>query len=134
MNKRKTKPFFRFVLGLLATQLSCYGVQQSYQPTPTFHVDVQTPPIALHNQENIFILKAVPGSVCSVVFLYWNKKDDWVGTPLLTSNADNDGVCQFTWKVPDDAKDGEAEIRGFVEAGDEEVSFIPQVFCIEKCP
>jgi len=125
---RLQKRLLRFVLTLAVVQLSCGAPQQTYGPTPTFHVDVQVPPIVLHNQDNSFVLKAVPGSVCNVVFLYWNKKGDWIGTPLNASNADDNGVCQFTWKVPEDAKVGEAEIRGFVKSGNEQVDFIPQFF------
>jgi hypothetical protein len=128
-----TKIFLAITVVLLA-QISCNMTHLEYVESTPIPVDVQIPDIVKRGQEFNITLITEPKVTCLVLISYWDKTDHWGGKELQTLVANEGGVCAWNWTIPDEAKDGQAEIRGFVEKDDKHTSFIPKAFCIEVCP
>ena len=120
---------------ILAVQIACFApaIEFSEEPLPT--VTVHFPSVMKHGQEYSFIVEAIAGSSCYLGVGYYNLDSRWTAVGLPVTTANNSGTCEWKWKVPDDAKDGIAEIRGYIEnQGKESRNLFPQTICIEKCP
>lgn len=114
-------------------QVSCYAPQREYSNESPIPVEIQTDPIVKRGQEIPVTLATEPGVTCFVIISFWNKSNKWAGKDLPATESDTNGICQWKWKIPDDAKDGIVEIRGFVEKDERRTDFIPKTFCVEVC-
>jgi hypothetical protein len=128
----RLKVFLAISIVLLA-QISCRATRLEYVESTPIPVEIQIPDLVKHGQEFEITLTTEPGATCLAVISYWDKSDHWAGKELQSLIADKEGVCAWNWIVPDEAKNGQAEIRGFVEKDDNHTSFIPKAFCIEVC-
>ena len=119
----------------LITIFFCSAPQQSYPVNPIPTVQVQFPSVIKRNQEEVFIVYANPNSICYIGIGYYNLNSEWKFTELPNTTANESGKCEWKWSVPEDAKDGIAEIRGYIETnGLEDRNLFPQQICIETCP
>jgi len=123
------------VFFVLMIQISCSAPAQKYPDKPSPTVTVLISQVAKRGQENLFFVYAVAGSICHIGVSYYNVKLRWITVTLPDVTADSNGKCEWKWTIPEGAKDGVAELRGYVEAaGQDDVNLFPQQFCIESCP
>jgi hypothetical protein len=100
---------------ILVTQSSCYAPTQTYpdkMPTPIYPV---VPLEVEQEKEYSFSIKTSPNAICHAAIGFWDIAENWIQEELPIIKADNLGVCQWKWKTPDNAKNGIAEFRGFIE-------------------
>jgi len=120
------------VILILIVQTAC-NQEYSGESVPT--VVVQIPSVVKRGQESSFVISATSGSVCYLGVGYYDLDSRWTTVNLPEVTANSDGKCDWKWEVPEDAQDGIAEIRGYIETlGKEDASIFPHSFCIEKCP
>ena len=81
----------------------------------------------------LFAIKTVVGNECLAAVGYWDSEGSWVGPNLNSLVADDEGICQWTWQVPDDAQLGIAEFRVGVRGYGDMHSLIPEPFEIVNC-
>lgn len=128
---RQTKVFVAAIL-ILIVQIAC---NQEYSGEPMSTVVVQIPSIMKRDQEYTLLMEAVPSSICFIGVGYYNSDSKWTFVELPEAIANNEGKCEWKWKVPENALAGVAEIRGYIELdGSEAGSLFPKKTCIEKCP
>jgi hypothetical protein len=131
---RTVKIIFLALL-ISAAQISCFAPTQTYSKAPAPTVIAQIQPIVKRGQETPFFVFAVSGSVCHAGLGYYDLDSQWTTLTLPDTNANKDGRCEWILIVPEDAKYGVAEIRGYVETpGQEDRNLFPTSFCIENCP
>lgn len=129
---RKIKIFFRLFVLFLA-QSACYAPQINYPSEMPTAIYAQVPALANCEENNFFTIDAAPGAVCHAGIGYYNYDDKWTTMELPTIESLDTGSCKWEWKVPEDAKDGVAELRGYIQQGDFERNVFPATFCIEVC-
>ncbi len=128
----KSKIFLTIAFMLFA-QISCYAPRREYFDQTSIPVEIRIPPVVKREQEFTITLKTEPSVACFAVISFWNNSNDWIGKDLPIVESDNDGICEWKWKIPKEAKDGAGEIRGFVEKDKQRTDFVPKAFCIEAC-
>jgi hypothetical protein len=119
---------------IMIGQLSCRITQQAYpdsMPTPVY---VQVPSLLEREIKYTFSIETIPGAECSAGVAFYDTNDKWIIRELPTIQANEDGACQWTWEVPNEAKAGIAEFRGHIEGNGQERNTYPATFCIESCP
>jgi hypothetical protein len=131
MKNPKNKILVAFVL-ILMVQVSC---RQSYpaESVPTA-ITANVPKLILRGESQKFSIKTTPGIECYAGIGYYNIEDKWVFTKLPKLESDKNGVCEWTWEVPADAKDGLGGFKGYVQEKDRSNDIFPAEFCIERCP
>ena len=116
-------------------QVACSVPNQEYSLSPSPTVAVQIPSIMKRNQEYSFVLDAMPSSICHIGVGYYNSDSEWTIVELRETPANIEGKCEWKWTIPENAKDGVGEVRGYIETeGQEDTNLFPQTFCIEQCP
>ena len=106
-------------------QISCYAPQQEYREVTPIPIDVQISSTIKHRQEFPIMLQTEPNVSCYIFIGYYDNNNDWAGKELPMVVANEDGTCKWNWTIPDEAKNGIGEIRGFVENTEDSTSFIP---------
>jgi hypothetical protein len=129
---RQTKIIVAVIL-VLIVQIACVQ-EYSGEPVPT--VVVQIPSVVKRGQESSFMVEAVAGSACYIGVGYYNLDSHWTTrVELPKAIANSEGKCEWKWTIPEDAKYGVGEIRGYIEIAErEDASIFPHSFCIEVCP
>ena len=122
-----------FVLVLLV-QISCGAPEQSYPEFMPTAITANVPKLILRGEKQKFSMKTTPGIECYAGIGYYNDEDELIFMELPKMEADKDGLCEWTWEIPADAKDGLAVFRGFVQEEDQSNDILPAQFCIERCP
>ncbi len=123
------------ILFALLIATGCYAPVRSYpegpQPTPIY---ANIPDIVQRGKTYSLTIQIEPDAICHASVLFKNAKDEWTEDRLADTQADQNGVCLWYWSVPQNAKDGDAGIRGYVELKNgEEHNTYPAEFCIETC-
>lgn len=129
----KNKKIILALFLVWVVQTSCYAPEQVYptsMPTPIY---AQIPSSVTRGENYSFSIKTAPGVVCHAGIIFFNTYDEWVTEDLPTIEADEAGICKWTWKIPEHAKNGIGEFRGYIEQDDQERNFYPATFCIESC-
>jgi hypothetical protein len=126
--------FFCGALGFFLAMTGCNRPSTAYpgeMPTPIY---ATVPPVVQRGKVYSFIIETSPGDTCQASILFWDKNNNWLQEELPTITADEIGICKWLWRVPESARDGEAELRGRVESKLEGQNIFPSEFCIDKCP
>jgi hypothetical protein len=126
--------FFCGALGFFLAMTGCNRSSTAYpseMPTPIY---ATVPPVVQRGKEYFFSIETSPSATCHAGIVFWDTNDKWIHEELPTITADEIGVCKWIWKIPENAKDGEAGLRGYVEMGSLDENIFPETFCIEKCP
>jgi len=118
---------------IFLSSVSCFAPSRAYPEEMPPPIYATIPPSVQRGEELPISIETRPGAVCQATILFWDINDKWVHEELPTITADEDGLCKWRWKIPDNAKDGQAELRGRVELGSEGKNIFPSSFCIEKC-
>jgi len=119
------------VIVALIVQLSCERSYPASMPTPIL---ADVPKLLVRGQEYKFTVQTTPGVECHAGIGYYNNNDKWVTTDLSTIQSDKNGICEWTWEIPEDAKDGIGELRGYIQEKGQSNNLFPSTFCIETCP
>jgi hypothetical protein len=122
-----------FIL-ILAIQVGCQAPEQSYpvsMPTPIF---AEVPNIANRGEKQSFTIQTISGVECHAGIGYYDHDGKWITSDLPSIESDENGICRWTWEVPEIAKDGIGEFRGYIQNKDQSTNIFPATFCIEKCP
>jgi hypothetical protein len=80
-----------------------------------------------------FVVMTKPRNVCFASVGYGNIKGIWLGRNFESVVADDEGLCEWTWQVADDASVGTARFRAEVEGYGHVASTLPQPFDIKDC-
>ncbi|MFN8411726.1 MAG: hypothetical protein U0Z26_05010 [Anaerolineales bacterium] len=121
-----------FIL-IFVIQTSCKAHEQSslvYIPTPVWST---FPEIANRTETIYFSFTTLPEADCHAGIGYYGYDGKWTTTDLPTIESDKSGNCTWTWEVPENAKDGIGEFRGYIQFKDQSINIYPATFCIEKC-
>ena len=104
-------------------------------PNPTFAIDaIEVPESACIGQAATIMVKTAPGNECLANVVYTDTSEDAVWQKLKPAVADSEGLCTWTWWVPEDASVGVAGVRAMVLWGAEKShSLAPKGFHIENC-
>jgi hypothetical protein len=104
-------------------------------PDPTLAIDdIKVSESACIGQAVTITVKTAPGNECLVGVVYANTSGDLVSQKLKTAVADSEGLCAWTWWIPEDASVGDASVRTIVLWGDEKPhNLIPISFHIKNC-
>ena len=119
---------------VVVSQISCKVTEQPYptsMPTPIY---AQVPSILMRGNKYTFSFEAIPEAECHAGVAFYDTNDKWVIRDLATIQAGENGICQWTWEIPQEAKDGIGEFRGYMESEEEKRNIFPATFCIESCP
>ena len=115
--------------GILLTGCERY-YSETPQPTPIYAFVFDA---AQRGSEYPIIIPAGANALCYASVLYWNTDKKWIEDRLPDIQANEEGNCQWNWIVPDNAKEGIAGIRGYIEVNGESHNIFPSEFCIVKC-
>lgn len=121
-------------LVVLVVQISCKAPERGYpssMPTPIY---AEVPSLLTRGEKHIFSVDAAPGIECHAGIAFYDIDDNWIKSDLPTIKANDVGVCQWTWEIPENAKDGIGEFRGYIGEVGQSTNIFPANFCIEKCP
>lgn len=132
MVNKKLRILFVFVLVFVA-QTSCRAPEQQYPTLMPTAIYANVPNLLVRGEKNTFSINTVPEVECHAGIGYYNFSDKWITVKLPTIESDQDGVCEWTWEIPQDAKDGIGEFRGYIQEEDESTNVFPENFCIESC-
>jgi hypothetical protein len=124
---------FILILAFGLTQSACYRATRSFSDTTPIPYDIQVPRLVTRDEKYALVVVTEPNTTCYAGVSFWNTEDDWVFSELSSQRANDAGRCEWEWEVPTNAKDGVAEIRGYVENHEQSTGFIPKTFCIVKC-
>ena len=130
MKNKKTRIFIAFVLALVL-QVSCHQSSRPLIPTPIL---AEVPKLLVRGEKHRFSVETSPGVECHAGVAYYDLNDKWNITDLPTIESDQNGICEWTWVIPEDAKDGLGEFRGYIQEKEESTNIFPATFCIGLCP
>jgi hypothetical protein len=104
-------------------------------PDPTFAIDaIEVPESACIGHAVTITVKTAPGNECLATVVYADTSDDVVWQKLEPVVADCDGLCTWSWWVPEDASVDGVSVRVAVEWGAKKSHiFAPTGFHIENC-
>jgi len=135
MMEMKRTSILAMIAVVLAVQVSCRFTQRSYlteKPTP---IVANVPKLLVRGEEYKFSIKTTSEAQCHAAIGYYDLENKWTITELPTIESDEDGICEWSWKIPEDAKDGLGEFRGRIEENNEQShNTFPASFCIGQCP
>lgn len=94
---------------------------------------VDMPEVICIGSQATFVVKTTPGNECLGAVGFKDVHDRWIGEDFEPMVAGDDGLCGWTWQVPDDALPGAGEFRAGVRGYGDLESLIPQTFRIEIC-
>jgi hypothetical protein len=100
----------------------------------TTAIMADVPKLVVQGEEHVFSIQTTPGVECHAGISYYNTNDKWFMMELSTIKSDENGICEWTWEIPEDAKDGIGEFRGYIQEADQSNNIFPATFCIERCP
>lgn len=129
--KKTLVSFFLLYIVLIG---GCYAPTQIYpdeMPMPIYPI---VPPEVKRGEEYSFSIETSSDAICYAGVSYWDTEEHWTNEELPTIQADSQGVCQWSWKIPENTKKGLAEFRGYVEMKTQNGYVFPTTFCIEQCP
>ncbi len=121
------------LFAILFAQISCYAPQREIPLVRPTAIYAEIPSPVKRGEINYFLVDAEPGVICHAGIGYYNYKGVWEFVDLPTIESQEAGNCKWEWEVPEDARDGFAEFRGYLEQGDYERNIFPTTFCIEIC-
>lgn len=130
----KLKILLTALLIAVLSQISCKVIELEYsasRPTPIY---AQIPSLLQRGEKYTFSIETIPGVDCHAGVAFFDIKDKWVIRDLPGTQANENGICQWTWEVPKDAKDGLGEFRGYIDEDGQSRNTFPATFCIETCP
>ena len=133
MNNKKIGIPMVFIV-MLTVQLSCKVTERPYPVSLPTAIFAEVPKLLTRGEKHQFSIQATPGVECHAGIGYYNMKDKWIFVELAMMESDQDGICEWTWEIPEDAKDGLGEFRGYIQEGDQSNNIFPANFCIERCP
>ena len=100
-------------------------------PTPIL---ADVPKLLVRGEKYNFSIKTNPGAECHAAIGYDNLKEKWIWMELSTIEANQNGICEWTWEIPEDAQDGMGELRAYIEEAEQSTNVFPANFCIGSCP
>jgi hypothetical protein len=118
----------------LAVQVGCKVTQKSYPTARSTPIVANVPELLVRGEKYSFSIETTPGVECHAGIAYYNLSDKWTITELPTIASDKNGICEWGWEIPEDAKDGVGEFRGRIEDNEESHNTFPATFCIGQCP
>ncbi|MGP8330390.1 MAG: hypothetical protein ACT6FF_08765 [Methanosarcinaceae archaeon] len=128
----KKKLFFSFVVLIFLS--SCQAPRLTYpekMPTPIY----ATVPILVQRGEiYLFSVETEPEAICYAGISFWDTNENWVHAELPVIKANDVGVCQWEWEIPQNTKNSVAGFRGYVKINGVDENFFPETFCIGICP
>jgi hypothetical protein len=119
---------------VMFAQVNCQMTQTPYSTTAPTAIFAEVPKLLVRGEEHKFSIQTTPEVECHAGIGYYNINDKWVTMDLPTVESDENGICQWTWDIPDDAKDGVGELRGYIQGEDQSNDIFPATFCIGRCP
>ena len=130
-----TKPriLVAFVL-VLVVQVGCRVTERPYPTSVSTPILAEVPKVAVRGEKHKFSIETNPGVECHAGIAYYDLNDKWMITDLPTIESDQNGICEWTWEIPEDAKDGVAEFRGYIQEEEESSNIFPAAFCIGAYP
>lgn len=117
-----------------AAQVNCRFTQRPYPESMPTAIHANVPKLLVRGVEHKFSLQTTPGVECYAGIGYYDMSDKWVTEDLTTIESDEKGVCEWVWVVPENAKNGFGEFRGYIQEKDQSRNIFPATFCIESCP
>jgi hypothetical protein len=130
MQNKKNRILVAFFLALVV-QVSCNQAYPTSMPTPIL---ADVPKLLVRGEKHRFSVKTNPGAECHAAIGYNNLKDKWIWMELSTIEANQNGICEWTWEIPEDAQDGIGELRAYIEEAEQSTNVFPANFCIGSCP
>ena len=118
---------------VLIIQINCGAPEQSYRTAMPIAITANVPKLILRGEVQKFSVKTISEIDCYAGIGYYNTEDKLIFVELPKMESDEDGMCEWTWEIPGDAKAGLGVFRGFVQEGDESKDLLPAQFCIERC-
>ena len=129
MKNKKTRIFIAFVLALVL-QVSCHQSSRPLIPTPIL---AEVPKLLVRGEKHRFSVETSPGVECHAGVAYYDLNDEWIITDLPIVESNQNGICEWTWEIPENAKDGLVEFRGYIQEKQESTNIFPATFCIGLC-
>jgi hypothetical protein len=130
---KKTRILVAIVV-VFIVQVSCKVTQRSYPTSISTPIVVNVPELLVRGEKYKFSIETTPGVECHAGIAYYNLSDKWTITDLPTIESDKNGICEWSWEIPEDAKDGLGEFRGNIQVKEESHNTFPATFCIGQCP
>lgn len=102
-------------------------------PLPELAIEpVEIPSMVCVGGTATLVVRTEPGNVCGGSIGYWNVQNRRVGIDLESIATDEEGLCTWTWRIPDDALPGRVEFRSTAEAQGNSRMLIEH-FRVERC-
>ena len=122
------------IVVVLGIQVGCRAPHQTYPESISTPIIVNAPKLLVRGEKYRFSVETTPKVKCHAGVAYYDLKDKWTIVDLPTIESDKNGICEWSWEIPEDAKDGVGEFRGYVQYEEESTNVFPATFCIGQCP
>ena len=133
MNKKKIINSLIFIL-IFVVQVSCKAPEQSFPASMPTPVLANVPKVISKGEKQSFSIATIPGVECHAGIGYYDLDGNWTTIDLPAIESDKSGNCEWIWEIPENAKDGIGEFRGYIQNKEQSRNIFPATFCIEKCP
>ena len=127
--------FFIFSLPLVACNLVETAARRPSQNPSSVALDiVEMPRILQKGETGTFTVKTDIGNTCLGGVGYRDESGKWTTVTWPESEADETGLCKWTWTVPLQSAVGNAEFRVAARRRGDLRTLVPRTFCIQVCP